>query len=102
MIVKNRNVTPATAALALRIYGHCSPGWGHTYAAAAEALGLSTQHVASVVKIMGWNDRFSVVSSGEDYALLLTRGLSSLNSSARDFLPYRRMAETVEMEEADT
>ena len=93
MIVKGRNVSPATAALAYRIYGHCSPGWGHTYAEVAEALGVYPQRVLRCAAAVGWNGRFTAVSEGGGrYAGILLNGADSTMSSTSDFEPFRRMA----------
>ena len=100
MIVKGRNVSTATAALAYRIYGHCHPGWGHTYAEVADALGVPPQRVQRVAATVGWNGRFTAVSDGgERYRGVLTNGADNTMSSASDFEPYRRVAEMAEEDE---
>ena len=93
MIVNNRNVSPDTAALAFRIYGHCHPGWGHTYAEVAEALGVSQQRVQRAAIAVGWNGRFTAVSDGgAAYGSVLVNGPNAMTSTASDFEPFRRMA----------
>lgn len=93
MIVKGRNVSPATAALAFRIYGHCHPGWGHTYAEVAEALGVSAPRVQRTAIAVGWNGRFTSVSDGgAAYGSVLVNGPNSMTSTSADFEPFRRMA----------
>lgn len=100
MIVKGRNVSHATAALACRIYGHCHPGWGHTYAEVADALGVSAQRVRAVAVSVGWGGRFTAVSDGgERYRGTLTNGADNTMSSSSDFEPFRRMAEMAGGEE---
>ena len=93
MIVKGRNVSTATAALAYRIYGHCAPGWGHTYADVAEALGVSWRRVNSVAILMGWSRRFTAVSDGGAGILAEASGghMTAIGQTS-DMLPYRRMA----------
>ena len=93
MIVKGRNVSTATAALAYRIYGHCHPGWGHTYAEVADALEVSPQRVQRVAVMVGWTGRFTAVSDGgERYCGGLMNGANNTMSSTSDFEPFRRMA----------
>lgn len=93
MIVKGRNVSPATAALACRIYGHCAPGWGHTYAEVAEALGVSAQRVRAVAVSVGWNGRFTFVStSAQEYLWSKRATHGGLFPTSADFEPFRRMA----------
>lgn len=92
MIVKGRNVSPATAALAFRIYGHCHPGWGHTYAEVADAMGVSPQRVQRCAVAVGWNGRFTAVS-GRDRIDEITGGaMRDMAPSSADFEPFRRMA----------
>ena len=93
MIVKGRNVSTATAALAYRIYGHCHPGWGHTYADVADAMGVYPQRVQRCAVAVGWTGRFTAVSEGGGrYAGILFNGADSTMSSTSDFEPFRRMA----------
>ena len=92
MIVKGRNVSTATAALAYRIYGYCHPGWGHTYADVAEALGVSTQRVLAVAVVIGWNGRFTAVSGRDRIDEITGSGMRDMYPASADFEPYRRMA----------
>lgn len=93
MLVNNRNVSPATAALAFRIYGHCHPGWGHTYAEVAEALGVSAQRVRGVAVVLGWDGRFILVSpSAQEYLGSKRTTHGGLFPTSADFEPFRRMA----------
>ena len=93
MIVKGRNVSPATAALAYRIYGHCAPGWGHTYAEVADALGVSPQRVQAVAVSVGWTGRFTAVSpSVQEYFGSKRTTHGGLFPTSADYEPFRRMA----------
>jgi len=92
MIVKGRNVSTATAALACRIYGHCSPGWGHTYADVAEALGVSAQRVQRCAAAVGWNGRFTAVSGRDRIDEITGGGMRDMYPTSADFEPFRRMA----------
>ena len=100
MIIKGRNVSTATAALAYRIYGHCHPGWGHTYAEVAEALGVPLQRVRSVAVAVGWSGRFTVVSpSSQEYFGSKRATHGGLFPASADYAPYRRMAAMAEEDE---
>ena len=92
MIVKGLNVSPATAALAYRIYGNCAPGWGHTYAEVAEALGVSPQRVQRVAVIVGWTGRFTAVSGRDRIDEITGGGMRDMSPTPADFEPFRRMA----------
>ena len=92
MIVKGRNVSTATAALAYRIYGHCAPGWGHTYAEVAEALVVSPQRVQRVAVAVGWNGRFTAVSGRDRIDEITGGGMRDLAPTSAEYEPYRRMA----------
>ena len=92
MIVKGRNVSTATAALACRIYGHCAPGWGHTYADVAEALGVSPQRVQRVAVAVGWNGRFTAVSGRDRIDEITGGGMRDMYPTSADLEPIRRMA----------
>ena len=92
MIVKGRNVSTATAAIACRIYGHCSPGWGHTYADVAEALGVSAQRVQRVAVIVGWTGRFTAVSGKNKIDEITGGGMRDMYPTSADLEPIRRMA----------
>ena len=93
MIVKGRNVSTATAALVYRIYGHCSPGWGNTYADVAEALGVSPQRVQRCAVAVGWSRRFTFVSpSDQEYLAAKRTAHGGLFPTSADLEPIRRMA----------
>ena len=92
MIVKGRNVSPATAALAFRIYGHCHPGWGHTYAEVAEALGVSAPRVQRTAVVIGWNGRFKAVSGRDKIDEITGGAMRDMAPTYVDFEPIRRMA----------
>ena len=92
MIVKGRNVSTATAALAYRIYGHCAPGWGHTYAEVADALGVSAQRVQRAAVVIGWNGRFTAVSGRDRIDEITGGGMRDMYPTSADLEPIRRMA----------
>lgn len=92
MIVKGRNVSTATAALAYRIYGHCAPGWGHTYAEVAEALGVSARRVQRVAVMVGWTGRFTAVSGRDRIDEITGGGMRDIYPTSAEFEPFRRMA----------
>lgn len=92
MIVKGRNVSTATAALAYRIYGHCAPGWGHRCAEVAEALVVSPQRVQRVAVIVGWTGRFTAVSGRDRIDEITGGGMRDIYPTSAEFEPYRRMA----------
>lgn len=92
MIIKGRNVSPATAALAFRIYGHCHPGWGHTYAEVAEALGVSAPRVQRTAVVIGWNGRFKAVSGRDKIDEITGGAMRDMAPASADFEPFRRMA----------
>ena len=92
MIVKGRNVSTATAALAYRIYGHCHPGWGHTYAEVAEALGVFPQRVLRCAVAVGWTGRFTAVSGRDRIDEITGGGMRDMYPTSAEFEPYRRMA----------
>ena len=92
MIVKGRNVSTATAAPAYRIYGHCAPGWGHTYAEVADALGVSAQRVQRAAVVIGWNGRFTAVSGRDRIDEITGGGMRDMYPTSADLEPIRRMA----------
>ena len=92
MIVKGRNVSTATAALAYRIYGHCHPGWGHTYAEVAEALGVSAPRVQRTAVVIGWNGRFKAVSGRDRIDEITGGGMRDMYPTSDEYEPFRRMA----------
>jgi hypothetical protein len=53
------NLSPASETMAYRIWGYCNPlGWGQTCADVAQALDVSSQRVASIMRAKNWHDRF--------------------------------------------
>ena len=52
-------MTPATQALAYRIWHYCTPrGWNCTHTEVADALGVSQRHVKGAVQSKRWAGRF--------------------------------------------
>ena len=53
-----QNLSPATQALAYRIWAHCQPiGWNCTIAEIADALGVDWRRVQSTMVLKGWSGR---------------------------------------------
>ncbi len=56
------NLSPASQALAYRVWGYCKPlGWGQTCADVAQALDETPQRIASIMRAMKWQDRFATL-----------------------------------------
>lgn len=59
-----QNLSPATQALAYRIWAHCQPiGWNCTIMEIADALGVDWHRVNWVLRQKGWNGRVRVSAS---------------------------------------
>jgi hypothetical protein len=55
------NLSPASETLAYRIWGYCNPlGWGQTTADVAQALDVSSERVAAIMRAKNWQDRFVI------------------------------------------
>ena len=71
-----QNLSPATQALAYRIWAHCQPiGWNCTIMEIADALGVDWRRVQSTMVLKGWSGRVRVS--------VALRGLGFANSTAK-------------------
>lgn len=57
-------LSPASQALAYRIWGYCNPlGWGQTSADVAQALDETPQRISAIVRRKNWQERFIMTVS---------------------------------------